>query len=62
MNQGGTVKQPAAGENFWEKYENAKDVSPVNKLCQVQVAENYGSETWDPCANRLNSQWFYSFL
>ena len=34
MNQGGMSEQLHAGERFWEKFKNGKDV-----LHQVQVAE-----------------------
>ena len=63
MNQGGAAEQPPAGKILVKKYVNWKDVvNQVNILCQVQVAGKYGFEICDTCANKLNCQWFYSFL
>ena len=49
-------------EKLREKYESRKDVvNQVNILYQLQVAGKMFLK-FDPCANKLNCQWFHRFL
>ena len=49
-------------EKLREKYESRKDVvNQVNILYQLQVAGKMVLK-FDPCANKLNYQWFHRFL